>query len=98
MWNTVVFRILDTQLRFIIFLYCRKDVYKRQVDFVTRHHYTIDPPEYIGHYAYSELMKAEDGFANLKTTRDIIDSFPEYKGLQIHICLLYTSFPLFLPL
>ena len=49
------------------------------VDFVTRHHYTIDPPECIGHYAYSELMKAEDGFANLKTTRDIIDSFPEYK-------------------
>ena len=38
------------------------------VDFVTRHHYTIDPPECIGHYAYSELMKAEDGFANLKTT------------------------------
>lgn len=36
------------------------------VDFVTRHHYTIDPPECIGHYAYSELMKAEDGFANLK--------------------------------
>lgn len=28
------------------------------VDFVTRHHYTIAPPECIGHYAYSELMKA----------------------------------------
>lgn len=62
------------------------------VDFVTRHHYTIDPPEYIGHYAYSELMKAEDGFANLKTTRDIIDSFPEYKGLQIHITEFNSSY------
>ena len=62
------------------------------VDFVTRHHYTIDPPEGIGHYAYSELMKAEDGFANLKTTRDIIDSFPEYKGLQIHITEFNSSY------
>lgn len=62
------------------------------VDFVTRHHYTIDPPECIGHYAYSELMKAEDGFANLKTTRDIIDSFPEYKGLQIHITEFNSSY------
>ena len=62
------------------------------VDFVTRHHYTIDPPECIGHYAYSELMKAEDGFANLKTTRDIIDSFPEYMGLQIHITEFYSSY------
>ena len=50
-------------------------------------------------YKRQELMKAEDGFANLKTTRAIIDRFPEYKGLQIHItefnssytCLLYTS-------
>ena len=50
------------------------------VDFVTRHHYTIDPPECIGHYAYSELMKAEGRLCQFKTTRDIIDSFPEYKG------------------
>ena len=62
------------------------------VDFVTRHHYTVNPPEYIGHYAYSELMNAEDGFANLKTTRDIIDSFPEYKGLQIHITEFNSSY------
>lgn len=62
------------------------------VDFVTRHHYTIDPPECLGHYAYSELMKAEDGFANLKTTREIIDRFPEYRGLQIHITEFNTSY------
>lgn len=37
-------------------------------------------------------MKAEDGFANLKTTRDIIDSFPEYKGLQIHITEFNSSY------
>ena len=37
-------------------------------------------------------MKAEDGFANLKTTRDIIDSFPEYKGLLIHITEFNSSY------
>ncbi|MDD6049919.1 MAG: glycosyl hydrolase, partial [Clostridiales bacterium] len=62
------------------------------VDFVTRHHYTTELPEDVGHYGYSELMQAEDGFANLKTTREIIDSFPEYKGLEIHITEFNTSY------
>ncbi|MCI5953803.1 MAG: family 43 glycosylhydrolase [Lachnospiraceae bacterium] len=62
------------------------------VDFVTRHHYTTEFPENVGHYGYAELMKAEDGFANLHTTREIIDSFPEYKGLEIHITEFNTSY------
>ena len=62
------------------------------VDFITRHHYTIESPDEVGHYAYSELIKAEEGFANLKTTRDIIDSFPEYQGLPIHITEFNTSY------
>lgn len=62
------------------------------VDFVTRHHYTIEQPEEIGHYAYSDLMLSEEGFANLKTSRDIIDSFPQYKGLPIHITEFNTSY------
>ena len=62
------------------------------VDFVTRHHYTTELPEDVGHYGYPELMQAEDGFANLKTTREIIDSFPEYKGLEIHITEFNTSY------
>lgn len=70
--------------------YCRDN--HLAVDFVTRHHYTIELPEDIGHYAYSELMAPEDGFANLKTSRDIIDSFPEYKGLPIHITEFNTSY------
>ncbi|GAA6410234.1 hypothetical protein K040078D81_43510 [Blautia hominis] len=48
------------------------------VDFITRHHYTIEQPSYEGYYAYSEFMKAEDGFSNLQTRREIIDNFPEY--------------------
>lgn len=65
---------------------------KIPVDFVTRHHYTVEFPERKGHYEYSRLMDPEDGFANLKTTRDIIDSFPEYKGLEIHITEFNTSY------
>lgn len=62
------------------------------VDFVTRHHYTTEIPDDVGHYGYPELMRAEDGFANLHTTREIIDSFPEYRGLEIHITEFNTSY------
>lgn len=62
------------------------------IDFVTRHHYTSELPEYEGHYGYIELMKAEDGFDNLHTTREIIDKYPEYKGLPIHITEFNTSY------
>ena len=62
------------------------------VDFVTRHHYTTEFPEYIGHYGYAKLMKPEFGFENLHTTREIIDSYSEYKGLGIHITEFNTSY------
>lgn len=65
---------------------------KIPVDFVTRHHYTSEQPDDVGHYGYIELMKAEDGFANLHTTREIIDSYPEYEGLEIHITEFNTSY------
>lgn len=70
--------------------YCHE--HSLPVDFVTRHHYTVEQPEETGHYAYSRLMKPEDGFANLRTSRDIIDSFPEYRGLPIHITEFNTSY------
>ena len=44
--------------------YCHEN--KIPVDFVTRHHYTIEQPEHEGHYAYSELMKPEDAAAYQK--------------------------------
>lgn len=70
--------------------FCRAE--KLDIDFVTRHHYTTEFPEKDGHYGYAKLMKPEDGFNNLKTTRDIIDSFEEYKGLPIHITEFNTSY------
>ncbi|MCQ2524501.1 MAG: glycosyl hydrolase [Lachnospiraceae bacterium] len=70
--------------------FCRAEGLK--IDFVTRHHYTIEFPENIGHYDYSKLMDIEAGFANLQSTRDIIDSFEEYKGLEIHITEFSSSY------
>ncbi len=68
---------------------------KIPLDFVTRHHYATKFPDYVGHYGYAELMDPEnqdDGFAGLHSTREIIDSFPEYQGLEIHITEFNTSY------
>ncbi len=62
------------------------------VDFVTRHHYTIEQPVCDGRYDYVKLMKPEDGFDNLKTTRDIVDSFEPYRNLPVHITEFNTSY------
>lgn len=70
--------------------FCRQE--EIRPDFVTRHHYTTELPEHVGHYGYAELTDPERGFANLKTTRDIIDSFEEFRGLEIHITEFNTSY------
>lgn len=70
--------------------YCKEN--KIAVDFVTRHHYTIEQPMCEGHYDYVKLIAPEEGFFNLKTSRDIIDSFAEYKDLPIHITEFNTSY------
>lgn len=62
------------------------------LDFITRHHYTIEQPREEGHYAYAKLMDPEYGFSNLQSTRDIIDSFPEFAGLPVHITEFNTSY------
>lgn len=70
--------------------YCHEN--RIPLDFVTRHHYTTDFPERAGHYGYVNLSEPEIGFANLHTTREIIDRYPEYRGLQIHITEFNTSY------
>ena len=61
-------------------------------DRITRHHYTVDFPERIGHYDYSKLEDSEMRFDNLKSTRDIVDSFEEFRGLPIHLTEFSTSY------
>ncbi len=70
--------------------FCREN--KITPDRITRHHYTVEFPERVGHYDYSKLEDAEMRFDNLQSTRDIIDSFEEYKGTPIHITEFSTSY------
>ncbi|WP_026489396.1 GH39 family glycosyl hydrolase [Butyrivibrio sp. XBB1001] len=61
-------------------------------DRITRHHYTIEFPERIGHYDYSKLEDSKMRFENLQSTRDIVDSYEEFKGLPIHLTEFSTSY------
>ena len=70
--------------------YCREN--KLAVDFISRHHYTIKNPDPVGHYGYTELMDPDKGLAELKGTRDIVDSFEEFKNLEIHITEFNTAY------
>ncbi|MDD6401779.1 MAG: family 43 glycosylhydrolase [Lachnospiraceae bacterium] len=70
--------------------YCKEE--RIPVDFVTRHHYTTEFPDDVGHYGYAELEETEARFDNLQTTRDIIDSYDEFRGMEIHITEFNTSY------
>ncbi len=70
--------------------FCKKE--KLKPDFVTRHHYTTEEPDFKGHYTYQQLSDPFMGFANLQTSRDAIDSYKEFKGLPIHITEFNTSY------
>lgn len=65
---------------------------KLPLDFVTRHAYATEMPEHIGHYAYQKLRTPEVFLNELKVSREIIDSFPEYKGMEMHITEFNTSY------
>lgn len=62
------------------------------IDFVTRHCYGAQQPDYIGHYAYQKLHPTDYIPNELKNSREIIDSFPQYKGMQMHITEYNTSY------
>lgn len=70
--------------------FCRKE--KIELDFVTRHHYTTELPEHIGHYGYVKLHDPVENRKTLDKTREIVDSFPEYAGKKIHITEFNTSY------
>jgi len=70
--------------------YCSKnDV---PLDFVTRHSYSTDVPERIPHYVYQKLNPPEYIPDELKVSRQIIDSFPKYSGMEMHITEFNTSY------
>ncbi|MBQ5311195.1 MAG: xylan 1,4-beta-xylosidase [Oscillospiraceae bacterium] len=63
-----------------------------QPDNITRHHYTVEFPEYQGEYGYSKLEDPVMRIANLQSSRDIIDSFDEFRGTPMHITEFSTSY------
>ncbi|MBO4494265.1 MAG: xylan 1,4-beta-xylosidase [Clostridiales bacterium] len=70
--------------------FCKKE--KLSPDFITRHHYTTEMPQFKGHFTYQQLSDPFLGFDNLKTSRVAIDSYKEFKGLPIHITEFNTSY------
>ncbi len=68
------------------------------LDFVTRHAYMGQTPEQKGRYLYHEMRTVDDIISEMECTRAVIDSFPEYKGLPMHITEFNTSYHPFCPI
>ena len=75
--------------------YCRD--HSLALDFVTRHLYLGQQPKNCGRYLYHEMNAPEVMLKEAQDTRDIIDSFPEYKGMPMHITEFNTSYHPFCP-
>ena len=76
--------------------FCREK--QLPVDFVSRHAYMGLTPFYRGRYLYHEMRTVEDILAEMRETREIIDSFPAYRGLPMHITEFNTSYNPFCPI
>ena len=71
---------------------------KLPLDFVTRHAYFGEKPEMRGRYLYHTMRTVEDVYGEMRRTREIIDSFPEYRGMDLHITEFNTSYNPFCPI
>ena len=70
--------------------FCKKN--KPPIDFISRHHYTTEFPNYKGHYGYAKLTKLDETLDTLKNCRKIIDKYPDYKKLPFYITEFNTSY------
>ena len=66
--------------------------HKCPLDFVSRHHYTTEFPKQDGHYGYPKLHPKEKCFEQLDSTRGIVDSFEEFKDMDINVTEFNTSY------
>lgn len=63
------------------------------LDFITRHAYGTESPVREGHYVYQKLRTPEDFIENeIMQSRALIDSFPQYRGMEMHITEFNTSY------
>ena len=70
--------------------FCRDE--RLPLDFVTRHAYMGQTPEHRGRYLYHTLCGVSDLIDEMTRTRAVIDSFPEYRGMPMHITEFNTSY------
>lgn len=85
---------LDWVRNFLTF--CREE--KLPVDFLTRHAYMGENPERKGRYMYHTMRTVDSIIEEMQATRDIIDSFPEYAGMEMHVTEFNTSYHPFCPI
>ena len=76
---------VDDFLRF-----CRDE--KLPLDFVTRHAYMGQQTTKVGRYTYHRMCDPEVTLSEMRRTREIIDSYPEYRGMEMHITEFNTSY------
>ncbi|MDR3149636.1 MAG: xylan 1,4-beta-xylosidase, partial [Oscillospiraceae bacterium] len=65
---------------------------KLPLDFVTRHLYCISNPEPDGRYGYPKLRALEDACGETERSRALIDSYPEFQGMEMHVTEFNTSY------
>ena len=85
---------LDWVRNFLTF--CRDE--KLPVDFLTRHAYMGEAPENKYRYLYHTMRTVDSLIEEMQATRDIIDSFPEFKGMEMHVTEFNTSYHPFCPI
>jgi len=72
------------------FDYCKEN--NTPVDFATRHAYSAKPPKLNGRYVYHQMCDVSEVFDELKVSRDIIDGYDEFRGIDMHITEFNTSY------
>jgi xylan 1,4-beta-xylosidase len=70
--------------------FCRDE--KLPLDFVTRHLYDISLPQTDGRYGYPRINPLSRACAETERSRQIIDSYPEFRGMEMHITEFNTSY------
>ena len=65
---------------------------------MTRHAYLGQEPEHRGRYMYHGMNDPEVLIAEMQESRDIIDSYPEYRGIPMYITEFNTSYNPFCPI
>ncbi len=62
------------------------------VDFVTRHVYMAETPEQRGRYTYHRMRTVDSVMDEMRESREIIDRYPEYRGIPLYITEFNTSY------